>query len=285
MRRPRKATGRPRARREVGHALDPRDRGREARHEHAPARAREHLLEGGNHGVLAGRVRPGCSTLVLSESSASTPRSPHCESDSTSVRSAGGAVGVDLEVAARQHDRRPASRSRAPGCRARCARRGSGARGRGRSRPAAPGRERRRSALTPRSCRRFGARSRGSAGCRRREPGPPGARRRARRCGPRDRGSAGCRSALPARSARYCEVGDDRVDPRHLGRREQHPGVEQQQVSCHSSTIAFRPNSPRPPSGIRRTDRRFLGRGSRSTRFAPRRIAPQDAPEPRKLHN
>ena len=33
-----------------------------------------------------------------------------------------------------------------------------------------------------------------------------------------------------ARSARYCEVGDDRVDARHLGAREQHARVDEQQV-------------------------------------------------------
>ena len=81
-------------------------------------------------------VCPGCSTLVLSESSASTPRSPHSASASTSVRSLGLRLRVDLEVAARQHDAGRASRSRAPGCRRRCARRGSDARGTARSRRA-----------------------------------------------------------------------------------------------------------------------------------------------------
>ena len=58
MRRPRNATGRPAAHGQVGHALHARDRGREAGDEHAPARAREDLLEGGHDVVLAGR-EPG----------------------------------------------------------------------------------------------------------------------------------------------------------------------------------------------------------------------------------
>ena len=53
MRRPRKATGRPASRGEVGHALDARDRGGEAGDEDAAARAGEDLLEGGHDRVLA----------------------------------------------------------------------------------------------------------------------------------------------------------------------------------------------------------------------------------------
>ena len=54
MRRPRKATGRRARAREVGHALDARDRRGEAGHEHAAARPLEDVLERGEDRVLAG---------------------------------------------------------------------------------------------------------------------------------------------------------------------------------------------------------------------------------------
>jgi len=87
---------------EPGHVLDARHRGREARDEHAPARARERLLEGGHHGVLAGRV-PG----LLDVGAIGEQRQHAAVAPLRECRDVGALVQlrprVDLEVAARQH--------------------------------------------------------------------------------------------------------------------------------------------------------------------------------------
>ena len=77
----------------VGHALDARDRRwRSRRRARARACARRRRWKAGSTSSSP-PVRPRCSTLVLSESSASTPRSPQAASASRSVRSSGGACG------------------------------------------------------------------------------------------------------------------------------------------------------------------------------------------------
>ena len=88
MRRPRKAIGRPAA------AASPATfwmRGTEVAKQETSTRPRVRASTSSKAGTTASSpgVCPGCSTLVLSESSASTPRSPHSASASTSVRSSG----------------------------------------------------------------------------------------------------------------------------------------------------------------------------------------------------
>ena len=269
--------------RDVGHALHARDRGGEAGDEHAarasgrgpprtPARRRPRPA-----------VRPGCSTLVLSERRARTPRSPHADERLEVGALVGRGLGVDLEVAARDARPRPASRWRGRGCRGRCARRGSGARGRGRSRPAGPG----RACAGPRRRRAPGAacgRSRGSArlpytgagaACRAKERAPmwsswPWVSRMPRR--------------RPGRSARYSKSGTIESTPGISAAGNSMPASRSRRCSSHSSTSAFRPNSPRPPSGTRRIG--FVSRvfGSNQTP-RPRRTGSYGCPERRELHN
>ena len=104
MRRPTKPMERPGREGDVGHALDARDRGGEAGDEHAPARAREDVLEGGDDVVLApGAARDARRSCCRRAGRARRGR-PRRDSVSTSVRSSGPAPRVDLEVAAREHD-------------------------------------------------------------------------------------------------------------------------------------------------------------------------------------
>ena len=222
-------TGRPRARRDVGHPLHPGDRGGEARDQHAPAGAIEDVLEGRDHVVLAAGACPAARRWCCRRAGARTPRSPHSARASRSVRSSGGAPRVDLEVAAVRAPPRPASRWRAPGCRARCGRPGWGGPGRGRSRTGWPGARVRRSALTPRSCSRSAGEAQGEAAAVDRGRG------RLQREGEGADvvlvpvGEEDARGAARA-LGEVVEVGHDRVDPGHLGGRKQHPGVQQEEV-------------------------------------------------------
>ena len=156
MRRPTKATGRPwRTARSATRCMRGIDVAKQETSDAAAACAQD-LLEGGHERVLS-PVKPGCSTFVLSESRARTPRSPQARERVDVGPLLGRGAGVDLEVAAREDDARrrldregeavedavgDADRMHAEGADLDRA-------GRGRSV--------RRSAATPRSCRRLRA--------------------------------------------------------------------------------------------------------------------------------
>ena len=205
-------------------------------------------------------VRPRRSTFVLSESSASTPRSPQADSASRSVRSSGGAVGSILKSPLATTTPAGVSMARARLSSTLWATRMGWTR-KGPSSTGCPGRA---GAGPPsRRARAAGcARSRGSGGCRRRAPARPAARTRARRCGPRGRGSGGCREH--ARAARPGTGSRGRWSPRPAARRSGTctPASTSSRWSSHSSTIAFRPNSPSPPRGTSRSGRSSIASSS-----------------------
>jgi hypothetical protein len=132
---------------EGGDRLDPRHRRREAGDEHASARAGEHLLEGGDHGVLAGRV-PGLLDLVLSDRAPARRGRP----TSASVR-AGGARGSILKSPLASTTPAGVSIASARLSTTLCATR-IGCTRKGPISTGSPGRSVRNSARTPRSCSR-----------------------------------------------------------------------------------------------------------------------------------
>ena len=138
--------------------------------------------------------------------------------------------GVDLEVAARQHDAGRRLDGQRRGCRARCARRGSGARGRGRSRPGSPGTSVRSSARDAALLQPPAREAEGEPAAVDRAPAPPRARRTARRCGPRGRGSAGSPRTRPARSARYSKSGTIESTPGISAAGNSIPGIDEQEM-------------------------------------------------------
>ena len=203
-------------------------------------------------------VRPRCSTFVLSESStqhaAVAPGGERLEVGAL----LGRGVGVDLEVAAREHH----ARRRLDGEREaveHAVGHADGMDAEGPDLDRLAGREqaqvRRHAALAqPPSHEAEG------------EPAAVDRRRRrlqrerrARRCGPRGRGSAGCREGRSRRSARYWKSGTMESMPGIRRRGRCTPASTSSRWSSHSSTIAFRPNSPSPPRGMRRSGRSSIG--------------------------
>ena len=89
--------------REVGHALDAGDRGREAGDEHAPARPLEDLLERGHDGVLAAGEPRLLDVGAVREEGQDAAVAPLRERVDVGALVRRGR-GVDLEVAARHHD-------------------------------------------------------------------------------------------------------------------------------------------------------------------------------------
>ena len=209
----------------------------------------EDLLEGRDH-VSSPSVRPGRSTLVLSDSSASTPCSPQRRARPrrpSAPRAA--AVRAELEVAARQHD----ALRRLDGEREavehavvdadRVERERSNRRGLTRGERAEVGAHASLAQPTPGESQRERAAVDGGVGGLQRE------RQRS------DVVLVAVGQHDPAHLLRpflqVLEVGDDRVDPQQVSAPGNiRPGVEQQRgAPPHSTTKAFRPNSPEPSEG------------------------------------
>ena len=227
IRRPRNATGRPASAASRATRLDARDRGREAGDEHAPARPRQRLLERGHERALARRRAGHFDVRAVGEQgqhSAVAPRRQRLE-----IRAVGGSgLRVQLEVAAREHDagRRLDREREAVEHAVRDADRvhAEGADLHGLAGPERP-QIRLDPALhepTPREAER--------------EPAAvDGHRRRLERVGERadvvlvpvrEQDAAHPAAAL----GEVLEVGNDRVDPRHLRGGEEHPRVDQEQM-------------------------------------------------------
>ena len=252
--------------RETGHVLDARHRGREARDEHTPAGAREHLLESRDHGVLAGREPRLLDVGAVGEQRQHAAFAPLRER-----RDVGALVGlrlrVDLEVAARQHD---------TGWRLDRERQAVDDAVRDADRVHAEGSDLDRLAEPQRP--ELGAHAplletppREAE----REPTAVDGRRRRRErvreradvvlVAVRQQDSAHAVAAL----GEVLEVGDDEVDAGHLGGGEEHAGVEQQQVVLPLEDHRVQPELTQAPERNEADHSRSFTRGS-ILRCAPR---------------
>ncbi len=227
MRRPRNATGRPAS---AASRATVSMRGIEVAKQETSTRPRVRASVSSNAGtsVLSPGVEPASSTFVLSESRTSTPRSPHADSVSRSVRSAGSACGSSLKSPLASTTPAGVSIASARLSSTLCATR-IGCTRKGPISTGSPGAERPQIRLdpalhepTPREAERQPA-------------AVDGHRRRLQRVGERadvilvpvrEQDAAHPAPAL----GEVLEVGNDRVDPRHLRGGEEHSRVDQQQM-------------------------------------------------------
>ena len=280
MRRPRKATGR-RAR--TARSATRWMRGIDVAKQETSTRPRVRARTSSNAGRTASSppVSPGCSTFVLSESRASTPRSPHCGERVDVGALVGRRRGVDLEVAARQHD---------PG--RRLDREGEavedavgdpdGVHPEGTDLHRLAGDEGAQVGVDAALLEPLAREAEGEAAA------VDGRRRGLQGVGERaDVILVAVGEEDPAEPPRaldqVLEVGNDRVDSRHLGRREQHSGVEQQEVLVPLQHERVEAELTEPAEGTSRTA--VVSSVSLESSPRPRRIAPHGLPDRRQLHN
>ena len=246
MRRPRNATGRPcRSATSATRCM----RGIDVAKQERKTRPRVRCMTSSNAGTSesSSGVKPACSTLVLSERRARTPRSPQAESASRSVRSSSGASGSILKSPLATTTPAGVSIASAKLSETLWATRIGWTRN-GPSSTVSPGRIVRRSAWAPRSARR-----------RRAKPSVSGLPYTGAGAAVSAYDSAPMWSSWPwvsriprtrsRRAARYSKSGTMKSTPGMSAGGKSIPASRSRRSSSHSITIAFRPNSPSPPSG------------------------------------